>query len=199
MNNSAEEPETRIRHLSATNADRGPSTPTAEMTGPDAAEFAAASPPHSRLGLFCHADQLYFLSVPSDDDELALLPISLVGDPYADRIHVVRGIDFWVGDRSLQNHPPNTIASILLDDLLGDILTGEVAADEDDLTFVRRLRVTGVPRVAGPCLLLGRDETTDTSTGLPETFLDWLRRKAAQPVVDPAEKLTAGDGADLDK
>lgn len=174
MNEPTSNPTARIQQFLAVRPDYNPAAST----------FNADQQPRPRLGLLCYGGQVLFLALPGDGDELGILPTRLVGDPYTDRIHVIRGIDFWVGDRSLRNYPPNAFADILLNDLLDDILTGDFAAAADDRAFARRLRATGVPRVSGPCLILGRDESTDTSTGLPETFLDWLRRKAAQ----------AGDG-----
>ncbi|WP_447002380.1 hypothetical protein ACRAKI_21905 [Saccharothrix isguenensis] len=162
----------------------------------DGAGFMSKPWPHTRLGMFCDDSQVYFLTLPDDRDELALLPIGLVGDPFADRIHVVRGLDFWVGDRSRENHPPNRIADILLDDLLADIASGNYTATDDDRAFVQRLLTAGGPLISGPCLLLGRDETTNTSTGLPETFLDWLQRTAVQAVVDLIETTSTADEAD---
>ncbi|MFC5054280.1 hypothetical protein [Saccharothrix xinjiangensis] len=149
--------------------------------------------------MFCHNDQVHFLTLPDDPDELALLPIGLVGDPFADRVHVVRGIDFWIGDRSLDNHPPNLTVNILLDELLYDIASGAYTATDHDRAFVRRLLAAGRLRISGPCLLLGRDETKDTSTRLPETFLDWLQRTAVQAVADLAQTMSTTDGVEADE
>ncbi|MGM1061395.1 hypothetical protein [Saccharothrix sp. Mg75] len=191
MDNSVTELTARIQQLLATASGHDSAV---EPPSPNAATVTSEPRPRSRLGMFCHADQLHFLTLPGSRDELAQLPIGLVGDPHADRIHVVRGIDFWIGDRSLRNHLPNPAATIVLNDLLDDIIIGAYAAGDDDRAFVRRLLAADRPRISGPCLLLGRDETTDTTTGLPEEFLDWLQRKATQAVVGLVETLAADDG-----
>ncbi|KOX27063.1 hypothetical protein ADK67_14655 [Saccharothrix sp. NRRL B-16348] len=191
MDNSVTELTARIQQLLATASGYDPAV---EPPSPNAATFTSEPLPRSRLGMFCHADQLHFLTLPGNRDELAQLPIGLVGDPYADRIHVVRGIDFWIGDRSLRNQPPNPAATILLNDLLDDVAFGAYAAGDGDRAFVRRLLAADRPRIAGPCLLLGRDERTDTTTGLPEEFLDWLQRKATQAVAGLVDTLAPDDG-----
>ncbi|GAA3464316.1 hypothetical protein ACFFSW_17635 [Saccharothrix longispora] len=181
MNNSSTEPAAEIQQLL-------PATPThgsdAEETAPDDAGLTSEPRPRPRLGMYCHDDHVHFLTLPDDPDELALLPIGLVGDPFADRVHVVRGLDFWIGDHSLENHPPNPNMNTLLDHLLADITSGTYTATHGDRAFVQRLLAAGRPRIAGPCLLLGRDETTNASTGLPETFLDWSQRTAIHAVTD---------------
>jgi hypothetical protein len=193
MDNSITELTAEIQQLLAAVATHGPAD---EEAAPDGAGFTSEPWPRSRLGMFCHDDQVYFLTLPDDPDELALLPIGLVGDPFADRVHVVRGIDFWIGDRSLENHPPNPTVNILLDDLLTDIASGDYISTDDDRAFVQRLLAAGRPRISGPCLLLGRDETTNISTGLPETFLDWLQRTAVQAVADLVQTMSTIDGVD---
>ncbi|QFZ20560.1 hypothetical protein [Saccharothrix syringae] len=184
---------TEIQQLLAASFMHGPAV---EGTDPDGAGSTSKPWPRSRLGMFCHDDQVHFLALPDDPDELALLPIGLVGDPFADRVHVARGIDFWVGDRSLENHPPNLTVNILLDVLLADIASGAYTATDNDRVFIRRLLAAGRPRISGACLLLGRDETRDTSTGLPERFLDWLQRTALQAVADLVQTIGRTDGVD---
>ncbi|MFC6094360.1 hypothetical protein [Saccharothrix lopnurensis] len=173
--------------------------PTVARPDTDAATFTSTSRPHYRLGMFCHDEQVYFLTLPDDPNELALLPIRLVGDPFADRVHVVRGLDFWIGDRSLENHPPNPTINVVLDDLLDDIASGNYPATDNDRAFARRLLAADRPRISGPCLLLGRDEVTGTSTGLPETFLNWLHRTTVQAVTDLVQTTSTADGDDASK
>ncbi|MFE9751008.1 hypothetical protein ACFYOT_39400 [Saccharothrix saharensis] len=192
MDNSVTKPTALIQQLLTTAPLHDPAV---ARPGPDAAGFTSTS----RLGMFCHYDQVHFLTLPEDRDELALLPIGLVGDPFADRVHVVRGLDFWVGDRSQDNHPSNPTINVVLDDLLTDIAYGTYTATDNDRNFARRLLAAGRPLISGPCLLLGRDETTDTSTGLPETFLDWLHRTAVQAVADLVQTTGTADGDDAGK
>ncbi|MGM1063105.1 hypothetical protein [Saccharothrix sp. Mg75] len=193
MDNSATKPTTLIQQLPTTVPIADPAVVRPDT---DTAGLTLTSRPRSRLGMFCHDDQVYFLTLPDDPDELALLPIGLVGDPFADRVHVVRGIDFWIGDRSLENHPPNPTVNTLLDDLLTDIASDAYTATNRDQALARRLLTAGRPRISGPCLLLGRDETTGTSTGLPETFLDWLQSTAIQAVTDLVQNTNTVGEAD---
>lgn len=196
MDNSVTKPTALIQQLLTSAPIHDPAIARLDA---DAASFASASRPRSRLGMFCHDDQVHFLTLPQDQDELALLPIGLVGDPFADRVHVVRGLDVWIGDRSQENHLLNPTINVVLDDLLADIASGDYTATANDRAFARRLLAAGRPRIFGPCLLLGRDETTDTSTGLPETFLDWLHRTAVQAVADLVQTTSTADGDDASK
>ncbi|MDU0294932.1 hypothetical protein [Saccharothrix longispora] len=107
-----------------------------EGTAPDNTGLTPEPRPRPRLGMYCHDDQIHFLTLPDDLDELALLPIGLVGAPFADRIHVVRGLDIWIGDHSLENRPPNPTMNTLLDDLLTDITAGTYSATHGDRAFI---------------------------------------------------------------
>lgn len=166
------------------NHDTGPETahnhePTQTGPGPDAATYTATKKAAPCLGLLLLPTGTQWIPLPHNDHEMATLTGDLVGDPHFDRITATRELDFWVGDSSPEHSDLNPVATKILTDLLNDIITGDYAAPDTDRDHARRL-LAGGQVVMGPCLVLGADDNTGTSRGVPQSLLDWIDHKAQQ-------------------
>ncbi|GGM73633.1 hypothetical protein GCM10012275_50460 [Longimycelium tulufanense] len=100
----------------------------------------------------------------------------LVGDPLRERMHHLRGVDFWVGENSLTTSTLNVCASLFMEQLLRDVASGDYAASDRERAHVRGLLKCpeGPPVISGPCVVTGVDESGSGLGPFDESFRYWF-------------------------